>query len=89
MAQDTRTYNMTDNVGWSPIFLTSSLEVIEVLLAFDDMDVMRRDGMPLHRRCAQRGAVSEKVANDERLQGQYALRWESAIPLEVGKHRIN
>ena len=80
---------MKDPKGWSPIFWTSSPRVVEGLLEFDNLDVMRRDGMPLLWHCALSGAVSEKVANDEKLQGQYAFRWKGEIPLEAGKHRIN
>ena len=37
-------YNIRDKEGWTPLFRTSSDEVIEHLLQFDDLQIFDKDG---------------------------------------------
>ena len=61
-------YNIRDKEGWTPLFRTSSDEVIEHLLQFDDLQIFDRDGHLLDYLmdslvCAIEGGEREKVNN--------------------------
>ena len=76
---------MRDRDGNSPVFRTSSSTIVEEMLKFDDLQVTRY-GMPLLWHCAHEGLVSERVASDPKLAGQYQQRWRGRLPLEEGEH---
>ena len=84
--QDVPSYNIRDVDGYSPVFRTSSSKIVEVMLKFGDLQVTRWDGIPLLWWCASEGLVSERVALDPKLAGQYGQRWEGSLPLERGKN---
>ena len=84
--QDTPSYNMRDINGYSPVFWTSSLTILEEMLKLDDLYVTDGIGRPLLWHCAERGYVSERVASDQKLAGQYGQRWRGSLPLEEGEH---
>ena len=79
-------YNMENSRGWRPVFTTSSVRIVEEFLSLDDLDVADRDGRPLLWHCAERGCVSERVATDVKLAGQFSQRWNGTLPLEKGEH---
>ena len=85
----TPSYNMPDDVnGSSPAFWTESSKIMEMMLQFDDLEVVKRkDGQPLLWRFARNGIVTEKIAMDERLRGQVAEEWYGTLPLEKGECR--
>ena len=84
---DTPSYNMRDGGGRSPVFRARSLKIVEEMLKLEDLQLTRgSDGMPLLWHCAGRGYVSEKVAFDPRLAGQYGQRWRGSLPLEQGEN---
>ena len=81
------TYNMQTSYGVTPVFMrTESARIVEELLTFDDLKVMRGDEMPLLWRCARNGCVSETVATDVKLAGQYMKTYNGTLPLEIGEH---
>ena len=82
----TPSYNMQDIYGCSPVFLTSSCRIVEEMVRLDDLQVTTRDGSPLLWHCAGRGCVTERVASDQRLVGQYGQRHHGRLPLEEGEH---
>ena len=83
----TPSYNMPDEDGYSPAFWTYSSKIMEMMLQFDDLEVLSRNtGQPLLWRCAYVGIVTEKIAMDERLKGQVAEVWNDTLPLEEGEH---
>ena len=77
---------MRNGDGLSPVFLTKSSKIVEEMLKLDDLQVTRVDGTPLLWHCAMRGCVSERVASDQKLAGQYGQRWWGSLPLEEGEH---
>ena len=82
----TPSYNMLDEKGASPAFWTSSSKIMEMMLQFDDLEVVRRnESQPLLWECARRGIVTEKIAMDERLRGQVAEVYLGTLPLEQGE----
>ena len=82
----TPSYNMPDVNGLSPAFWTESSKIVEMMLQFDDLEVVRRNnGEPILWRCAWKGIVSEKIAMDERLRGQVAEVYDGTLPLELGE----
>ena len=84
--QDTPSYNMRDEDGYSPVFRTSSSQIVEEMLKLDDLQVTDEYGQPLLWWCARRGLVSERVASDPNLARQYRQRWRGSLPLEEGKN---
>ena len=78
-------YNMLDSHGWRPVFYTSSARIVEEFLTLHDLEVTAGDGEPLLWFCAGRGWVSERVATDAKLAGQYSQRWKGTLPLEAGE----
>ena len=81
---------MKDSImGWNPVFWTKSEKIVEEMLKLDDLQVRARDGEPLLRRCALKGMVSERMASDRKLAGQYGQRYEGRLPLEEGEHEQN
>ena len=82
----TPSYNMRDQWGRQPVFMTSSSRIVEMMLQFADLEVTSGKGEPLLWRCALKGWVSETVA--ERLKGQIGLRWQGKLPLEIGEHVV-
>ena len=68
------------------VFLTSSCRIVEEMVRLDDLQVTTRDGSPLLWHCAGRGCVTERVASDQRLVGQYGQRHHGRLPLEEGEH---
>ena len=83
---DMPSYNMRDENGLSPVFWTASEKIVEAMLEFHDLLVTTRRGVPLLWNCATYGCVSERVASDPKLVGQYGQRWLGRLPLEEGKH---
>ena len=86
-------YNMDCFDGGTPTFSTESLEIVEDLLQFDDLEVTRddlddNDELPLLWRCAEKGIVSQKVAVDAKLRGQFCLRFWGTLPLEEGERIV-
>ena len=84
--RDTPSYNMRDENGLSPVFWTASEKIVEAMLEFHDLLVTTRRGVPLLWNCATYGCVSERVATDLKLVGQYGQRWLGRLPLEEGEH---
>ena len=85
-ASDTPSYNMGDEDGLSPAYHTFSPSIMEMLLDFDDLKVIKeRDGQPLLWLCAERAMVTEKVANDTRLKKQLMLTFDGLLSLEKGE----
>ena len=85
-AVETPSYNMQDEDGLSPAFHTFSSGIMEMLLDFDDLEVVKeRDGQPLLWVCAERGMVTEKVASHERLRGQLGMMHDGTLSLEKGE----
>ena len=80
----TPSYYMKTDIGWQPVFYTSSSKMVEVMLHLDDLEVTGGNGMSLLWLCAERGCVSETVA--ESLRGQIGQRWLGTLPLEIGEH---
>ena len=79
-------YNMQDKDGLSPAFHTFSSRIMEMLLDFDDLQVIKeRDGQPLLWVCAERGIVTGKVAKDERMRRQMGLIHDGTLCLEKGE----
>ena len=86
LAAETPSYNMPDEDGLSPAFHTFSSRIMEMLLDFEDLEVVKeRDGQPLLWVCAERGIVADKVAKDERLRGQLGLMHNGILSLEKGE----
>ena len=86
IAAETPSYNMPDEDGLSPAFHTFSSRIMEMLLDFEDLEVVKeRDGQPLLWVCAERGIVADKVAKDERLRGQLGLMHNGILSLEKGE----
>ena len=77
-------YNMGDISGGSPVFMTSSARIREELLTLDDVELTNGSGKTLLWGCAYEGWVSERVATDVKLSGQYGQRWKGTLPLEIG-----
>ena len=77
-------YNMRDISGGSPAFMTSSARIREELLTLDDLELTNWSGKTLLWKCAYEGWVSERVATDVKLSGQYGQRWKGTLPLEIG-----
>ena len=83
---ETPSYNMQDEDGLSPAFHTFSSGIMEMLLDFEDLEVVKeRDGQPLLWVCAERGMVTEKVARDERLRGQLGMMHDGTLSVEKGE----
>ena len=80
----TPSYNLKDVEGNQPVFKTSSSRIVEMLLQFDDLEVTRGDRKPFLWGCAERGLVSETVA--ERLREQIGQRFLDTLPLEEGEN---
>ena len=89
-ASETPSYNMEDEDGLSPAYHTFSPRIMERLLDFNDLKVIKeRDGQPLLWLCAERAMVTEKVANDVRLKQQLMLTFDGSLSLEKGElHRL-
>ena len=86
LASETPSYNMEDEDGLSPAYHTFSSRIMEMLLDFYDLKVIKeRDGQPLLWLCAERGIVTEKVANDVRLEKQLMLTFDGSLSLEKGE----
>lgn len=83
---DIPSYNMKNIYGLSPVFINDSTRIMELLLKFGDLDVSSQNGCPLLWRCAWLGIVSEEVAKDLKLRGQYGLKYWSTLPLEAGEY---
>ena len=83
---ETPSYNMQDEDGLSPAFHTFSSGIMEMLLEFDDLEVVKeRDGQPLLWVCAERGIVTVKVAKDERLRRQLGQIHDGTLSLKKGE----
>ena len=52
----------------------------------NDLEVRRNDGEPLLWRCAEVGVVTDAIASDDRLAGQYGEIWNGRLPLEKGDY---
>ena len=88
-------YNKQTAIGWSPVFYTTSIKVIEVILhtrqilqedslcRLKDLSVVTQQGVPLLWECAGRGLVSETIVNN--LMDQLCSRQKGILPLENGK----
>ena len=88
-------YNRRTSIGWSPVFYTSSIKVIEVflqtrlrlleesLLKVADLEVVTQSGVPLLWECAGRGIISETIVQN--LADQLCSRQKGILPLENGK----
>ena len=86
----TPSYNMLDEEGISPAFWTYSSKIMEMMLQFDDLEVVRRKtGETLLWRCAYMGIMTENIAMDERLRGQVAEVYGGTLPLEKGEPMID
>ena len=73
----------------SPVFFTSkSPKIVELFLQFDDLEVTNRQGKPLLWQCAERGLVTERVAADPKLRGQFGQKWKSRLPIEIGESGV-
>ena len=79
-------YNMKSKYGLCPTFINTLVRIMELLLQFDDLDVSTKNGCTLLWRCAWLGIVSEKVAKDFKLRGQYGLIYGSTLPMEAGEY---
>ena len=85
--RETPSYNMQDNTGRSPAFWTYSSTIVEMLLPLEGFWVIQGNGKPLLYECAISGMVSDKIAQDEKLTGQYVVRYPESqprLPLEAG-----
>ena len=85
--RETPSYNIRDKTGRSPAYWTYSSTIVEMLLQLEDLWVMQGDGKPLLWECAVSGIVSDKVAQDEKLKGQFVERYQKSqptLPLEAG-----
>ena len=81
---------MEDEDGLSPAYHTFSPRIMEMLLDFGDLKVIKeRDGQPLLWLCAERAMVTEKVANDVRLKKQLQLTFDGSLSLEKGKQHCD
>ena len=77
-------YNIKSSAEKSPVFYASSTKIVEMMLDhLDDLEVTGEYGMPLLWKCADWGGVSKRVAQDNRLIGQYGQRWDGSLPLET------
>ena len=76
----TPSYNIQDKNGNSPAFISCSYKLIEMMLQFEDLQLLSGKGKTLLWRCAERNLVSEKVA--WRLRDQLGQRYVGPLPLE-------
>ena len=93
-------YNRRTTIGWSPIFYTSSVTIVEAMLhvrqslrekslqKFEDLKVVTRHGVPLLWECAGRGIMSITIFHN--LIDQVSMRVKGILPLENGeKYYLN
>ena len=79
-----------DSHGWRPWFQaingwSISSRIIEKLLSLDDLEITDKYGKTLLWECSENGAVTERVATDIKLAGQYGISWQGTLPLEIGE----
>ena len=82
---------MMDSHGWRPWFQaingwSISSRIIEKLLSLDDLEITDKRGKTLLWACSEKGAVTERVATDIKLVGQYGQSYQGTLPLEIGEH---
>ena len=89
----TRSYNMTDENRSTPVFLTTSAEIVEFLLhQIGELEVMKvgmpgKAGWPLLGSCIFHGIVTKNILGDKRMRRQAAMRW-NGVPMVALSMRI-
>ena len=62
------------------------LWTVELFLEFEDLHVTNdADGMTILWHCANRGIVTDKIVQDERMRAQIAQRVHGKLPMEERK----
>ena len=81
-------YNMATTLGERPAFVgrKKSASLVESFLEFDDLHVANDadDGETILWHCANRGIVSDKIVQDERVRAQIGSRVHGKLPIEEG-----
>ena len=77
------TYNMLDDFGCTPVFLTRESRVVEYLLNYNDLSVTDGDGNPLLYECIRKNILTETIANDDRMKSQLGLRHRGLLPIAL------
>ena len=77
------TYNMLDDFGCTPVFLTRESRVVEYLLAYNDLSVTDEDGNPLLYECIRKNILTETIANDDKMKSQLGLRYQGPLPIAL------
>ena len=75
-------YNIQDCDGNTPVFLTGSSEIVELMLSYDDLAKKNKDGIPLLHNCAFKSIVTENIAL--KLCDQLGLKYFENLPLAYG-----
>lgn len=85
-------YNLMTTFGWSPIFYSSSNEIVELMLQFraklrdqfhgkfEDLDVVSKQGTPLLWEFAGRGILNETIV--QHLIDQISTGFNGILPVE-------
>ena len=86
-------YNIENAEGRTPLSY-SRPGMLELLLQLEGLEgeniphlgieVVDGRGRPLLWECAVKGLVSETIARDKKLRGQFGMRWAGTLPLEEG-----
>ena len=86
-------YNIENAEGRTPLSY-SRPGMLELLLQLEDLEaenishlgikVVNGRGRPLLWECATNGLLTETIARDKKLRGQFGMRWAGTLPLEEG-----
>ena len=80
-------YNMMTSLGEMPTFVgyKKPASLMELFLEFEDLHVTNEaSGETIMWHCANRGIVSEKIAQDDRVRAQLGKRVHGKLPIEEG-----
>ena len=80
-------YNIASTLGEMPAFVgyKKPASLVELFLEFEDLHVTNDAHETILWMCANRGIVTDKIIQDERVKAQIAQRFHGKLPIEEGE----